>query len=503
MSSNDNREKPAECNDSQTEEHLAAQAKKSVPETFRDRHELVLNSDNTAFAIAPQGGGPIALQVMSRACSRAIREVAGQIQPGRMLPRDDIKEIQEYLLAVAETQGVHRQIWLQVAATRNGIEIDMGDRNSTRTRVSAGLVEVLRVPSDTLFTRSDAQLPFPQPEAPHDIDLLRNYLNLSDEHQWLAIAWITFTFASPKAPSTSYVHLVLQGPRGTGKSTLCDMILSQLVSPNTVRTRSFPSKAEDVYLASKNAHVLFYDNVRRLAPAMSDLLCIAATGGALTSRKLWTDSEEFIHHMHGAVVLNGIHAFIQEPDLAQRCLVLDVVKPAGTANRSKADLSGQFAQDVPHIFGGMLDMIAEIMTVLPEVEVIHDERMVDFVRWLAAIEKVRNLEPGQLQEAYHRNLLESAADQLSHEILAATVCRLAQNLPPEGWSGTPNELLDALTQAAGSDTASMPTWPKNPSALSLRLRDLIAPLSAAGIELTPGRRGKHRSWHLRYTGKNT
>ena len=82
----------------------------------------------------------------------------------------------------------------------------------------------------------------------------------------------------------------------------------------------FPRSAKDLTIAAQNAHALCYDNMRNFRSDMSDILCMAATGGAISNRALYTDADQHIHHLHVALVLNGIHSFINQADLAQRCL---------------------------------------------------------------------------------------------------------------------------------------------------------------------------------------
>jgi len=90
------------------------------------------------------------------------------------------------------------------------------------------------------------------------------------------------------------------------------------------------------------AHLTVYDNVRFIRPALADALCRVASGGALVKRKLFTDSDTVTLSLHGAVVLNGIHAFIDQPDLAQRCLPLTLLPLDEKSRRSEGELSRDF-----------------------------------------------------------------------------------------------------------------------------------------------------------------
>lgn len=63
-----------------------------------------------------------------------------------------------------------------------------------------------------------------------------------------------------------------------------------------------------------------FDNLRTLKKSQSDLLCTTATKGITAKRTLHTTSDITVMELHNPLVLNGIHDFLQESDLAYRCL---------------------------------------------------------------------------------------------------------------------------------------------------------------------------------------
>lgn len=199
---------------------------------------------------------------------------------------------------------------------------------------------------------------------------------------------LSYTLAHPKLATTKYVILLLQGEQGSGKSFLCQIIQS-LIDPNNVGIQILPTNGKDLAIAAQNSHVLIYDNVRGFKQMMADLMCIASTGGALSSRQLYTDADQAIQRLHVALILNGIHDFVNQPDLAQRCLPIHFKPLPAQIRRSESDLMREFECDLPAIQRGLFDLIANILQHLPSVEITKHERMIDFVRWLAAMEKAR------------------------------------------------------------------------------------------------------------------
>lgn len=64
--------------------------------------------------------------------------------------------------------------------------------------------------------------------------------------------------------------------------------------------------------------VLALDNLSGLDHRLPDALCRLAAGGALSGRKLYTDSDETLIEVQRPVILNGIDDLATRPDLAER-----------------------------------------------------------------------------------------------------------------------------------------------------------------------------------------
>ena len=358
--------------------------------TFVQReYRPVFSADGTAYAVDDSTPNPQTWRVNSPGFKSAIRRLAYVKDPTLILTQDDLKEVIGQLLALAELTGDQCPVWLRVAETSRGIEIDIGDESHARIAVEPGHVRVLTHGSPTLFQRNPNFLPFVMPASHGDINKLLPYLNLTAAECWLLIAWITYTLAHPKIPISNFVIMVLLGERGRGKSVMCNIILALLLGPSVIGVQAFPVSPIDLAIAIQNSHVAFYDNVRMFSAFQADSLCRSSTGASISTRMLHTNGEEYTHTLHGAVVLNGIHNFIDQPDLAQRCLSLTLQALDPTKRTTEQQLRDNFNRDLKVIFRGVLDLIAAIFTHLPTVEAKHPERMLEFVLWLAAMEKAR------------------------------------------------------------------------------------------------------------------
>lgn len=461
------------------------------PQNLPQKLGLVLGQNGNAYAVMNHAANPHVLPVgCSKRLNNIIRE-AGRNE-GVMLRKAEISEINNSLQAHAETAGIYRDVWYRVAPISGGIEIDLGDEKHTRARITAGQVELVTQGSDALFYRTPVSQPFVMPAEVGNLDLLKKYLNLHSVSAMLFTAWLTYTLAHPKLPTTKFVILVLQGNQGSGKTALCNNVIQKLIDPSEVGVRILPSNGKDFAIAAQNAHVLCYDNVRGFKLSMADMLCIAATGGALTTRQLYSDADQHVLYLHVALVLNGIHSFIDQPDLAQRCLPLQLLPISESNRKSEGQLVIEFQADSPAILRGLFDLIADILTHLPTAEITNPERMIDFVRWLAAMEKAQGVPPGTFQMEYSNALNQGQLDSLLENLLAAAMLEFAEVEIDDTWSGTPSDLLAKLNARANRGTQRSREWPQNPISLSKKLVPLQASLLTQGIRVDL-RRGKHRA----------
>jgi hypothetical protein len=194
-------------------------------------------------------------------------------------------------------------------------------------------------------------------------------------------------------------------------------------------------------------------------------------------------------------VLNGIHSFIDQPDLAQRCVPLTLRSLDDWMLQSEAALMQEFSRDLPSIVRGLLDLVAGVLARLPEVQVTRPERLIDFVAWLAALERVDGVPEGEYQSAYSTALNHGMLDSLLDDPVAVAVLELVDGHARRIWSGTPSALFATLERQVSRRTANCSAWPKTVNALSKRLRSMQGALRRQGLEVR-WKRAKQRQIEL-------
>jgi hypothetical protein len=466
-----------------------------TPRDMADEITLVVDRRKNAYIAVGDSKTLVALR-SPKAEALLLRCAA---QKGNLLRPMELREWIDRLAACAQLAAETRDVWLRVARIPGGAEIDLGDELGTRARLIGGQVEILTGGSETLFYRTPMMGSFAMPAAIGNLELLYPYLNLSPSDRVLLIAWLSYALAHPKLTGVAFPLLVLIGGQGCGKTFLCRLIQS-LCDPSNVGVQTFPATEQELAVSVQLAHVTVYDNVRCIRPALADALCRVASGGALVKRRLFTDSDTVTLSLHGAVVLNGIYAFIDQPDLAQRCLPLTLLPLDEKCRRSEGELNRDFQRDLPQIFRGLLDLTAGALAHVDAVTPTSPERMIDFVRWLAAIERFQGIPGDPFQTAYGDALKQGMRDSLEENPLAAAILELIDEAPKGHWSGTPSELLDALNQGARGRTPYLPEWPRNAIALSKRLKPIVPALRQQAVEVRFERGADRRITIVRVEG---
>lgn len=453
--------------------------------------ELFLGTDGYHYALLQDKSNPYAVKINSRPFRHYLISTLS-LQGTSMKPRE-LDDLVEQFKAFAETSGNQGQVFVRVAPYEDGIEIDIGDSAHTHYRVDSNGVSAIK-DSTTILGRSpqSSDLPIPVLGNKDDVFRIRKYLNLNDANKMLLIAWLSYVLAHPKTETAKFPLLVLFGSQGYGKSFLTNLLL-KLIDPGSYGLRVMPNTAKELAIMTNSSHVVAFDNIRYLSNALSDALCMASTGGNHTGRQLYTDADTNSIRLHAAIILNGIHAFINQPDLAQRCIQLDLL-PIDQANRkSESELLAQLDEEMPYIFGGLLEYISAIFAALPKVEVINPERMIDFSRWLAAMEMVDNVPATVYQSLYSHTVEEGQLDVVQSSSLGDALYAFGMKQQVGSWVGTPQKLLETLNAAVSPETKRAPDWPKNAISLSKKIAGIKAPLETVGVIVEKGR-GKERNY---------
>lgn len=385
--------------------------------------------------------------------------------------------------------GEARTVHIRLAEHDGSIFLDLCNAEWQAVRIDRSGWQVIDDPP-TRFLRRRGMKPLPTPIAGGSVDELREFVNLSNDPDWVMfICWVIAALR----PTGPFPVLCVSGEQGSAKSTLCRVARS-LIDPNSAPLRSPPRDTRDLMIAAKNGWVLAFDNVSHIPPSLSDALCRLATGGGFATRMLYCDDDEVIIAAQRPLVINGIPANLtNRSDLADRAVTLNLPTLADRGWDTEACFWSAFEDARPRILGALLSVVADGLRRLGSVRIDRLPRMADFAKWSLACEAKLGLPTGAFTAAYAGNRQAGRERSIENEPIATAIVRL---LAVRGsWTGTAGELLGVLGSAAFVEESIRKGrgWPQSARALAERLRRIAPDLRHVGVEWRPpvrsGKRG--------------
>lgn len=387
------------------------------------------------------------------------------------------------LTGIAQDQP-RTEVSLRVARNGDALVVDLGNEDNARCVViEPGAWNVAdHPPAGVIFRRTalTGALPEPAPPGTGDLAPLYELTNVPAEDETLASAWMVATLD----PGIPHAPLALVAIQGAAKTTTARCLV-RTVDPSPALLRSVSRSLEEWAVAATGSWVVGLDNVSGLPPWLQDAVCRATTGDGMVRRELYTDDDLAVLSFKRCVIFTGIDLGAMRGDLADRTLMVhpDAILP--DARRLDADIEAAFTAAWPTITAGLYDLAAQVLDVLPYVDVANPPRMADFARIVAAVDVVTG-SSGLARYAEHaRDLTDEVLDA---DTVAGAVRALMSNRTE--WTGTASELLAALT----SPNPTPKSWPGTAQHLSARLRRTVPALGTVGIRVALDQRtaaGRH------------
>ncbi|KAA3659373.1 MAG: hypothetical protein DWQ10_08985, partial [Calditrichaeota bacterium] len=374
------------------------------------------------------------------------------------------------------------------AFQENELWYDLTDNRWRAVKVTANDWCIVDDPS-VLFKRQEHQRSQCEPTPPGDIRKLLQFVNIKNKDQQLLLLVFLVSCFIPDFP---HPVLAIYGQQGSAKSGLC-RILKKLIDPSLLETPHFPQDLPGFVQLLEHHWALFFDNISTLPYWMSDTLCKAVTGDGFTKRKLFTNDKDIIYAFMRCIGLNGINQVINRPDLLERSILIELDRISEIERKPEKVLWQQFEQEKPAIMGGIFNTLVKTLHIMPTIKLQKYPRMADFAVWGCAIAQALGETKEAFLTAYANNMSRQNEQILSDSLIASILGRFIDR--EKQWSGTPTELLNALSYAAqeqGINTFREKSWPKAAHILVRRLNEFKTNLALDGIQIINEIRGKQR-----------
>lgn len=414
---------------------------------------------------------PINSQVFYRwLAARAYDELGAP--PGVQALQDTLR----VLGARAVAKGPLQAPWRRVGARAGRSYIDIGDASWRAISISGSGFEVVRG-DDLPFLRAPRMRPLCEPEAGYSIDELRPFVNVVSEDDFiLVVAWLVAAMRE-RGP---YPILILNGEQGSGKTSLCRLLRS-LVDPAAPATQGPPKDERDLVVAAQNAHVLALDNLSHLSAEMSDWLCRLASGAGFATRMLHTDRDENVFDGARPIILNGIPALAERPDLSERSLVVHLVSIPEDRRRPEDELEADWKVAGPRALGALCDAFSSALRRLKDTKLKRPGRMADFEKLICAAEPGLGWEPGTFSAAYEANRRNASRAAFEANPVAVAIDEFIREESATLWSGTATRLLGCLATRASEATKRSKQWPSTAQGLGNHIERVKPLLRQRGV----------------------
>jgi hypothetical protein len=335
------------------------------------------------------------------------------------------------------------------------------------------------------FKRPKSLRSLPMPVTGGSVRELLAVLNLSDDTYPLLAGWL----ASCLMPKGAYPLLDLTGEQGTAKTTTARFI-KDLIDPSEGGIRAAPRNEDDLIIAARGSHVLAFDNLSSVSPALSDALCRLSTGGGLGKRTLYSDAEETILEAMRPVILTGIEELATRPDLLDRAVLLELPLIPETDRKPLEEIEAKFSSVAPRVLGALLTAASEALRNKPNVKLKALPRMADFAVWVTACESALDLKEGEFLLAYREARDRGNTMAVESHPVPEKIRELLTST--SSWTGTIKLLLETLlglfpTKGKNQIPDAPKNFPKTPKALGDDLRRYAPVLRTIGIEYTKNR----------------
>ncbi len=276
--------------------------------------------------------------------------------------------------------------------------------------------------------------------------------------------------------------LAIFGEHGTGKTTAVK-VLVLLLDPSPVPVRKPPRDADSWVTAAAGSWVVGLDNLSDIAPWLSDSLCRASTGDGDVRRKLYTDGDYAVFAFRRFIIFDGIDVGALAPDLADRTVPITLELIGDEDRLDEETFWARWTQAHPQLLGAVLDLAANVMARLPDVQLARKPRMADYARILAAVDAELGT---QALARYAQQAADLAAEGLSGDSFATRI----QAAITDSFEGTAAELLTTV-MPADPEWKAPKDWPGSARAVTGKLRRLAPAFRKTGWAVDDLGRGGH------------
>jgi hypothetical protein len=315
----------------------------------------------------------------------------------------------------------------------------------------------------------------PKPDINYNYNMLHPMLNLTQEDTQIIFLWYLHTIL----PVNAYVNLLIQAPKGSGKSVLVAYLRSIIdPHPNFFTEMPLPDKLIDFMVKSSRTHILSYDNLTNIPDWFSDTVCRVSKGTEIAVKTLYTTTGLTEIYTKNPLIFSGINITpFLENDLLRRSLTIKLPGRPRNSSTTERRLKRRFDTIHPQILGALCNAVKGALNHIDSIRETHLNDMAEFHRWSIAAGLSLGWSEDTVDELIAKYQDHKREFDMLHnsEFLEAIEILLAYT-PNNEFHGTPTKLLSTLRtirQHSAPDEPLPRDFPSDPTRCVKQLKGAL------------------------------
>lgn len=275
----------------------------------------------------------------------------------------------------------------------------------------------------------------------------------------------------------SHPMLVLTGEKGSSKSSTLRK-LERLIDPkSTDLGGGIPRSSGGLELRLFNSYFTTLDNLSSINRRISDILAIAITGGSVSKRALYKNTDEIIMDLKSVIAINGVSLVAKESDLLDRSLIIALKRISPDKIVTEEELWEEFEKDRPRILGCIFKILAAALGDTEEIKTKKKIRMADFHIACIKVGRALGIPEEEVSGILWENQKHVNQCTIDEDVVALCVIELMQDR--KEYVNSVSGLLCDLEGIAYENGMPSTVLPKTPNHLSHRLSKVKSNLQSA------------------------
>lgn len=274
-----------------------------------------------------------------------------------------------------------------------------------------------------------------------DYKLLEKYTNFSSECEKELFFDILPAFFIPEI---SKPIILVKGEAGSAKSTLLK-IMKKIIDPNLSLEDgiSIPKDQKDWYVIGRQHCFIFFDNVSKIEPEDQDTCCRIIQGWNMEVRKLFTDNQTMYAWLKNGIGINAIELEALQSDFLDRSLIFELKRITDEKRKGDEQFKQELNKDLPKILGAIFKIIQKALGFLPSIKNVPQSlRLLDFVKYSAAISAVRGRTPKEFLDALTEKTLLQKEESIEQSLIGQPVIKFMEDKAE--WTGKMSDLVTCI-----------------------------------------------------------